>query len=266
MVIAGASDLDHVPRRTPVALMEHGASQRYLGLDHRSWAGGRGREAVSLFLCPRSESAEANLARYPDAQAAVVGCPALDNVTRVPTSEPMVAFTFHPDYPAGRSIPELRNALPHYLDDLPEIVGKLRAEGCRVVGHRHPRFRTLKNLWRRLEVEFVDDWPALLASVDCLVVDNSSAGWESLAVGAGCVWLNQPAYRQDVEQGLRFWEHADIGTQVSGPSEVVAAVMAELSRSHVETQQDAVEGVYGGVYGGGAQLAADAIREWASLA
>lgn len=265
VVIAGASDLDHVPRRTPVALLEHGAGQRYVGLDHRSWSGGQGRGAVGLFMCPRTETAEVNAARYPDAQVAVVGCPALDGVLRAsqPNPVPVVAFTFHPPYPASRAIPELRTALDFYLDAMGEIVGKLKAEGFRVVGHRHPRFRTLKNLWRRLDVEFCDDWPALLDVVDVLVADNTSALPEAAAVGAGTVWLNAPWYRRDVHHRGRFWEWPRFGTQADSPQDVVGAVLTELSRSHVETAQDAIRAVYGGVWGDASVRAAAAIRGWA---
>jgi hypothetical protein len=266
VVIAGMGDIDYVPRRTPVALLAHGAGQMYQGLDHRSWDGGMGREKVSLFLVPRDECGEANVRRYPDASYATVGCPALDRYAgRVPLNpEPVVAFTFHPAYPAARACRELDSALPHYLDALPEIVGKLQAEGVRVVGHRHPRFRSLKNLWRKLEVEFVESWPDLIGEVDCLVADNTSALPESAAVGAGTVWLTHPKWRRDVHHGGRFWEWPSMGTQADGPQEVVSAVLTELSRPWPRSQQEAIRDVYGGVpLGSAAELAAEAVREWA---
>lgn len=224
LLVAGGSELGHVLRDRPVALLEHGAGQTYVGLDHRSWAGGAGRDKVGMFLVPRREVADVNLARYPDAEAAVVGCPALDaHPPRVRTGR-TVAFTFHPDYPAATQVPELKGALPHFLHHLGRIVATLEADGWRVVGHWHPRFRGLRNVWRRLGVELVEDWDDVLASADVLVADNTSALPEAAAVGLGTVWLRAPWWRDDCGHGGRFWEWERFGVACADPDGVVEAV------------------------------------------
>lgn len=255
LLIAGAPDLD-VCGRHPVALLEHGAGQRYQGLTHRSW-GGLGLDRVGLFLVPRAGV-------QPEDRSVVVGCPALDRHTdmKVHTGPPVVAFTFHWDAPAARQIPELRSAFPHYRDALGGIVAELRAAGCEVVGHSHPRFRALLRWWRKHGVTVEEDWDAVLSSADVLVADNTSALPEAAAVGLGTVWLRSPEWRPTVIHGGRFYEWERFGIPCSGPDEVLAAVLHEAGRER--DPQAARDAVYAGAWGNGAQLAADAVREWAT--
>jgi hypothetical protein len=266
ILIAGAADLDSTSQR-PVALAEHGAGQMYQGLEHRSWAGGLGREKVGLFLCPRWEIADANRARYPDAQVAVVGCPALDRHESIRFNNPhlgrsVVAFTFHADYPTARHVPELRSAFDHYRSQLPDIVHALQAEGVTVVGHHHPRFTGLRHFWRKLGLEVVSDWDALLPRISALVVDNSSVGWEAAALGVPVVWLNAPWYRPDVEHGLRFWGSAHYGRQADHPGRVAGAVLEGLRDGPVVDGPTAMRSVYTFHDGRCAERAAVAVRSW----
>lgn len=257
-------DIDSVGKRHPVALLAHGAGQRYRGLNHRSWDGGAGRERVGLFLCPNDGAVAANLEVYPTAEGAAVGCPALDRhlgVERPRNERPVVAVTFHWWAQAvAASVPELRPAVDHYKAGLPEIVGRLRAEGCDVVGHAHPRFRSLLRWWRKMGVEIEPDWEALLPRLDCLVADNTSVGWECQALGVPTVWLNAPWFRRDVEQGLRFWKLAD--RQVDHPGEVVSAVLAALSDGPERPRAVAGE-VYGPLDGRATDRAVEALTAWA---
>lgn len=75
-VVASFSDLCQCVGR-PVALVEHGCGSAYKGANP-GFSGGTDRDCVGLFVCPSRRVADANLARYPDATAAVVGCPAMD--------------------------------------------------------------------------------------------------------------------------------------------------------------------------------------------
>lgn len=259
LLIAGASDLD-VTGRHPVALLEHGAGQRYVGLEHRSWGGG-GLERVGLFLIPRAGVQPAD-------RSVIVGCPALDRHAgrlREESRKPVVAFTFHVDFPAGRAIPELRSAFPHYRDHLAGIVAELRDAGCEVVGHFHPRYRGLERWWRKQGVTVEADWPTLLDRLDVLVVDSSSVGFEAMAVGRSVVWANAPWYRRDVEQGLRFWRDAGMGRQVDQPSEVVASVLDAVEHGPLVSAEEAMARVYTHTDGACAERAAVAVREWADV-
>jgi hypothetical protein len=263
VVIAGMMDLDGLGLQHPVALVEHGAGQTYQGLEHSSWAGGTGRDRVGLVLVPRQELADAHLQRYPDSAAAVVGCPALDRHVGQPRAGGTVAFTFHPDWTPSNRIPELRSAFPHYKKYLPDVVGQLQANGFHVVGHHHPRWLGLERFWRRLGLPTESDWDALLPRLSCVVVDNSSVGWEALAVGVGCVWLNAPWYRRDVEHGLRFWAGAErFGSLCDDPCGIPTAVGREAEQASRGAVQGAMRVVYTYDDNRSAERAADAIRAW----
>ena len=263
VVIAGASDLDKLRRTSRVALAAHGAEQTYLGLDHRSWAGGRHRDKVSLFICPRQEVCDLNLARYPDAQAAAVGCPALDcHVDRAAPTSPLVVFTFHPSYAVAQQIPELRSAFDHYRSAIPETVEALRSEGVDVVGHWHPRSPGTRNFWRSIGVQAVEDWNALLGRLTVLVADNTSALPEAMAVGASAVFLNTPDYRRNVEHCGRFWSWPRGGFSCDDPADLTATVLRAMGGPPPEAQAVA-RSIYGPL-GGAAERAAAAIREWSA--
>lgn len=262
VVIAGASDLDNLRRSSRVALVEHGAGQTYVGLDHRSWAGGGHRGKVSLFLCPRQEICDLNLARYPDAQAVAVGCPALDRHTgrNFPT-RPLVVFTFHPSYAVAQQIPELRSAFDHYRPAIPETVEALRVQGVGVVGHWHPRSPGTRNFWRAIGVQPVEDWDLLLGRLSVLVADNTSALPEAMAVGASAVFLNTPDYRRDVEHRGRFWAWPRGGFSCNEPTDLTATILRALDGPPPEAQDVALL-IYGPL-GGAAERAAEAVRAWA---
>jgi hypothetical protein len=174
----------------------------------------------------------------------------------------VVAFTFHADYPTARHVPELRSAFDHYRQQLPDIVAHLQAEGVTVVGHHHPRFTGLRHFWRKLGLEVVSDWDALLPRLSALVVDNSSVGWEAAALGVPVVWLNQPAYRPDVEHGLRFYGSAHYGRQVDHPGQVAGAVLEGLRDGPVVDGPTAMRSVYTFHDGRCAERAAAAVRSW----
>ena len=263
VVIAGASDLDKLRRSSRVALLEHGAGQTYLGLDHRSWAGGGHRDKVSLFLCPRQEVCDANLARYPEAEAVAVGCPALDRyAVRPAPADPLVVFTFHPSYAVAQQIPELRSAFEHYRQAIPETVEALRSEGVDVVGHWHPRSPGTRNFWRSIGVDQCEDWDGLLGRLSVLVADNTSALPEAMAVGASAVFLNTPDYRRDVEHRGRFWAWPRGGFSCDDPADLTATVLRALGGPPPEAQEVALS-IYGPL-GGAAERAAEAIREWSA--
>lgn len=263
VVIAGASDLDKLRRASRVALVEHGAGQTYLGLDHRSWAGGSHRGKVSLFLCPRQEVCDLNLARYPNAAAVAVGCPALDrHADRAAPTSPLAVFTFHPSYASAQQIPELRSAFEHYRSAISETVEALRSEGVDVVGHWHPRSPGTRNFWRSIGVDQCEDWDPLLGRLSVLVADNTSALPEAMAVGASAVFLNTPDYRRDVEHRGRFWAWPRGGFSCDDPADLTATILRALGGPPPEAQEVALS-IYGPL-GGAAERAAEAIREWSA--
>ena len=234
-LIAAGSALDLTSTDRPVCLIEHGAGQSYDSVDTSGYAGGRGRERVSLFLCPNERVAEENQARYPDAQVAVIGCPALDqhygtggnrgvvaqidalpeHVRRwggfgpsphgpeveveVDGGPTVVAFAWHWDC---NLCPETQPAFAYYRDRIPQI-----ADTYKVLGSGHPRNRDLYQAeYDSMGIETCWDPDELIRCADLLVVDNSSLLYEAAACGVPILAVDAPGYRSEVDHGLRFWD------------------------------------------------------------
>lgn len=209
-IVAGWIDLRRV-RSVPVCMMEHGAGQSYEGVSHGSYAGGDGRDKVSLFLYPHERVLERNAGRYVEAAHRVVGCPRLDVLWELRRARDglrdgdTVAVSFH-----WRCIiaPEAGTA----VDEWKEEVERLVRSGVRVLGHGHPRIMDeLAPWWESLGVEVVYDWGEVVRRADVFVCDNSSALFEAAAVGLPVVVLNSARWRRDVDHGLRFWECSEVG-------------------------------------------------------
>ena len=255
IVVASARDLRRA--RRPAVFVEHGAGQTYRGVRLAAYPGGDHRERVRLFICPNKRVADANRARYPDARAAVVGCPKLDRWAGVVPQGQEVAIGFH--WPC-KVVSETYSAYSHYaaaLRDLSDWYGS-------VVGTWHPRWGDgLREPYKTSGIEPVTSFEEVMQRARVFITDNSSAGWEAMAIGIPVVWLNAPWYRRNVEHGLRFWEFANAGVQVDDPSELVQGVERALADPPQirERRREAVASIYGEMDGKAAQRAARAIEE-----
>lgn len=245
------------PRRT--VLMEHGVGQTYQRA-HGAYAGGPRRENVALFLCPTQWVADANQAAYPHTPTAVVGVPRLDGLWTGPIPEhPTVAVAFHW---TANFVPETVSALPHYRPVLPALAADPR---WTLLGHGHPRAeKELRQTWAWAGAEYEPDFNRVLDRAHILVADTSSVLYEWAALGRPVVVLDAPWFRRNVEHGLRFWSHADIGIRVREPEQLIDAVAEAVQdprhvRRHRETL---VADLFGDLIDGrAARRAADAIRE-----
>lgn len=209
-LVAGHQDLRMI-KRMNVALMEHGAGQSYAGCRNGSYAGGRKREKVGLFLYPHERVMRINEPRWPWAEHRVIGCPRLDVLWERRRrgdglrSGGCVAVSFHW---RCRLLPETDTAFDEWRLEVERLVRR----GVNVLGHAHPRMMDeLEPWWESLGVEVVHDWGSVIERADVFVADNTSALFEAAAVGLPVVLLNSSRYRRDVEHGLRFWECSDIG-------------------------------------------------------
>lgn len=254
LVVASQRDL-FVGRR-PAVFVEHGAGQTYSDANP-GYPGGEHRENVRLFVCPSERVADLNRQRYPEARYAVVGCPKLDRYAGRRLHGQEVAVAFH--WPCGVS-PEAGTAYPHYSGALYGLVSRFG----RVLGHGHPRVMdALTGPYRAAGIEPVLSLEEVFERASVLVVDNSSIGWEAMALGIPVVWMNAPWYRRHVEHGLRFWEFADAGVQVNEPEELIDGIeeaLVDIPQVR-ERRREAVEAIYGSVDGKAAHRAALAIRE-----
>lgn len=260
VVVAGWKDIVRCPQR-PVALLEHGAGQTYLDIDEPSYAGGRDRDRVSLFLCPSEWVAEKNRVRYPEATAVAVGCPKLDRwagsqVLGEP-EVPTIGVSFHWNC---RLIPETRWAFPAFSDQLIELAKDPR---YRVIGHGHPRdWGYLRDFYEKNGIEAVADFDEVIARASVYVVDNSSTLYEATVADIPTVVLNAPWYRKDVNHGLRFWDVIP-GLQCEASDDLREVVDAAYSTRDASRflRQAVSEAVY--VYQGvAAPAAAGALRTY----
>ncbi len=219
IVVASYQDL-RASKGRPVVFLEHGAGQRYLGIDHPSYSGGPDRERVVLFLCPNDDVAQANLRRYPDSRALVIGSPKLDNLPRPNRSGP-VAISFHADL---HLVPETHWAFEHYLEILSEL-----PKHFDVMGHCHPRMWPMaERFYNKAGIEPVKEFSEIVSRASIYCIDNSSTGPEAMAAGIPVIWLNAPWFRRDVTHGGRFWEWTRGFPVVDEPGQLVGTIRGVL--------------------------------------
>jgi hypothetical protein len=99
---------------------------------------------------------------------------------------------------------------------------------------------------------------------DVYLNDSSSTLYEFAATGRPVVVLNAPWYRPDIDHGLRFWEHADVGVQVGNPYALLEAVHEALQDGAGQQllRQAAVDAVYPVQNGTSAAQAAALLDDW----
>ena len=250
-------------RRSQLALMEHGAGQsyggRHLSSRHGSYAGGRGRDAASLFLHPGDHPAARDRAAYPSARVEVVGSPVLDTLpAREGEKGRTVAFSFHFN---GSAAPEAKNAFRWVW---PTVIG-LR-ERFELIGHGHPMLfdKGLRRLYIQAGIPAVRDFADVCRRADVYVCDNSSTLFMFAATGRPVVVMNPPWYDRNVDHGLRFWDAADVGVQCNDPADLGQCIDEALKDKPAQRKrrEAALDLVYA-YRSGAAQRAADVLTDWA---
>ena len=238
-------------RGCEVALVEHGAGQRY-----QMDAGGPDSDHpnVTLFLAPSQRVADQSAYLFPKAECVVVGSPRVEHLASVSREPKSVVLAFHWNSPVA---PEARSAWHHYQTILP------RLRDYSVLGHAHPAIASkLKPWYKRSQVEWQPSWADCVTQASVLVVDNSSIMWEACALGIPVVVLNAPWYRRDVAFGLRFWDYADIGPQVEHAKDLEAAIESVFTDDRwAERRQEAAGFVYDRI-DGATESAVDAVKVW----
>ncbi len=284
IIVAAHSDMLFCAGR-PIAYVEHGAGQTY-DRPVRGYADGRERGPVGLFLATTERVGRLARELYPTAEVAVVGparldpwlrgrcgdrlCPCQDGdpchyedhpgtpaMTRTNHDDPLVALAWH--WPGSR--PEAGSAWLTFQTGLGDL-----SRTHRLLGHAHPRMMaTCRPVYERLGIEVVETSDEIFDRADVLCVDNSSIGWEALAIGLGIVWLNSPAYRKDLDIGLRFWDDATAsGPLVDTIAEWPAAITEAAAGDAYSAKQrrGVAERVWSHLDGRSGQRAADALVAW----
>lgn len=258
MVVAASGDL-RLANGRPVVFCEHGAGQSYSSR-HSSYAGGRGRKGVRLFLCPGAHPSERNRKFYPHVPVVEIGCPKMDrwHVKPVNPEPRTVAISFHWNCTVHR---ETRSAWGEFISALPELAA---AGDLNVIGHAHPRIaRILKPYYERAGIEYARSFNEVLRRASCYVCDNSSTIFEFASTDRPVVLMNSRYYRRGVTHGLRFWSEASIGLQVDSPRALLGTIRNALKDLPymADRRRAAVSRVYTYTDGLAAQRAAAAITD-----
>ena len=247
-----------------VVYSEHGAGQSYVNTDGSpigsgSYIGAHDRAGVVATLVPGRLAAERHSAVHPTIPAYQVGCRKLDQQHRQPRpirEKPVVAISFHW---ACRVCAETRGAFNHYRAVLPKL-----AERFEMIGHGHPReIRRMRRYYDRAGIEVVESFDEVIERADVYGVDNSSTMYEWASLDRPVVVLNAPWFRKNVEHGLRFWSHADVGPMVSGPGQLAAAIEQAIEDRPevVKRRREIVSDIYVATDGNATERATKALRE-----
>ncbi len=270
-LVASYLDLKLARRlRRLVVYSEHGAGQGYVQsngtpVGSGSYVGALDRAGVVAVLVPGRLSAERHRRSHPTIPAFEVGVPKLDALHRAPRratgDKPVVAVSYHWDC---RVCAETRSAFRHYRNGLKRL-----AENFEVIGHGHPRgMPQFRRDYKRAGIEVVESFEEVIERASVYVIDNSSTMFEWASLDRPVVVMNAPWYRQKLEHGLRFWSHADVGPQVSGPAQLAAGieVAIEDAPAVADRRQEIVADVYRACDGKGTKRAAAALqsvaKEW----
>ena len=234
MVVASFGDVPLVGDRAFV-MVEHGTGCSYGGEPPDGSTPDLAHRCNMLALaCPNEIHARRTGLHHPPAMAEVTGCAKLDawppDRVRGVTDPPTVALLWH--WPNRWIAPESNWAFPHWRDAVAVLAARgVDRLGYRLVGHGHPRSAAvLWQFYRRSGIPVVAGLGDVWEQASVVTFDNTSAGFESMAVGIPAVVLDCPEYRRDVEHGIRFWWHADAGVRVGGgdADELHDAIVATL--------------------------------------
>lgn len=262
LLVATWAEVQRSPGRR-VVYVEHGAGQSYGGepLPGAVPDPDDGCPVV-LALVPSERVARRIRLHHPHADVVVCGPPRLDRwagAQRSPSNRPCVALAWHWDSPL---CDETRTAFPHWqraVAQLPALIGR----SWEILGHGHPRaMNRLGVAYRSCGIAPAPDPDAVFERADVLVADNTSFLYEFAALDRPVVLVDAPWYRRDVDHGMRFWQHADMGLRCgSGDADELVAALAEsvAADPRAERRRQVVSEVWGSLDGGAAQRAADAI-------
>ncbi len=121
----------------------------------------------------------------------------------------------------------MRGGWPAYEETFRDLV---LADPEDFVIHGHPRYQDY-TAWKAREwgCEFVADFADVVNEAWLYVVDNSSTGFEWMALNRPVIFYSPPWFRREVEHGLRFYDLADAAVQVEKPADMESAILTALA-------------------------------------
>lgn len=260
VLVCSNGDIDFIrkavcPRQRAIWL-EHGTGQSWACMPIEKW---RHSEEIILWLLPGPAAGRIARKAYPHARIAEVGCPKLDRWHPAPATPDnrggdTIAISFH--WP-NKFSPETMDALGHFRAALPE----LKKAFPRMLGHAHPLCGPqMAEVYAEHGIEYVPEFEEVMRRADIYASDCSSTIYEFASSGRPVVLMNPPWYRRDLEQGLRFWEAAHVGTHCDDPADLVAAFRRAPSYPSA-MRRAALAIVYAPMDGWASSRAAKAIME-----
>ena len=207
----------------PIGWINHGAGQTY---DTAKW---RYKDHNNLHLCICSNEHYYNyvLNNSKCRNIAIIGTPKLDkwyNYKKPKNDMPIIAISFHHD---RQACSESMSAFPHFEEVLPQLFTQQK---WKILGHGHPRMiDKLIKIYNQYNIEYTKDFDEVLRRADLYICDHMSTLYEFATVdNKPVVVLNAPWYRRDVEHGLRFWEHSDVGINCNNPEDLFDCIEEAL--------------------------------------
>lgn len=188
------------PNRHTIWLTEHGVGQSYLHINggrYMSYAGGRGRTHVDLYLPPGEYAAGLERATRPRAKIVKVGLPILDGMVAERDGGPV--FVWH--WACGACL-ESGSA----WDDWAKVVLPLADRWPGAAMHAHPRNLAVRKAATAAGWRWVDTWQEVVQHASVVIWDNTTVGYLAALLDISTVLLNGARWRWDVHHGLRFYE------------------------------------------------------------
>lgn len=251
--------------KRPTVLVSHGAGQTYISKEYEYQSIAL-RKHIVLDIVPNKYMKKVIINSLHGNEVRVVGCPKLDfwhkNFKKPINHKPVIAISFHFD---RKLVSETRTAFPHFKSGLVKLANYSREKGWRILGHGHPLIiDELTPYYEELGFEIVRNFNDVMSMADVYICDNSSTLYEFASTDRSVVVLNAPWYRREVEHGLRFWEHADVGVNCDSPEDLIPAIEEALkdSEEQKKLRRKSVQAVYEVTDGTASKKAAKAIIDF----
>ena len=217
-------------------------------------------EKCLLYILPNTIIENVYKRKYPHVKTYVAGCPKLDywhtNPVKIKKTNPVITISFQYD---SDLVPETKSSWPYFKPALVELASQ---KAWTILGHGHPGIiDELTPYYQQLGIEVVRDFDEVMERSTLYICDNSSTLYEFASTGRPVVVLNAPWFRRDIEHGLRFWEHADVGVNCDHPKELIPKIKEALrdSEEQKRLREKAVRAVYAVTDGTASQKAVEAI-------
>ena len=204
---------DYKNTKKEVIFMEHGIGFTFSN-NHPSYAGGKGKDRVVLFLNQHTITQIKNQKAYPLSKQEIIGVPKTDqyiNLIPVPKDKPTICLSFHWNCKVS---PETTSAFSHYASVIPKL-NKNKEFNLVFHGHPHDNKKWEKYCTKN-NIKRIKTFDEVIKTADVYVADATSTSYEFAVTGKPVIILNAPWYRKNIHHGIRFWDYIP-GPQVDDP-------------------------------------------------